>query len=986
MLGDGTVHGHVTEKSDGMAFEIGHDEHGVYTRTSRSEKMRRVGDYTKAAKAKFGDSMDPTISKHFDDIHHHLTSNPNLTKHLRHTGGSIKGELYHRPQGTPIGPHHVRFVGTAYDTRKMGKHGSFIVHSRLPENASLKVSHVHKLGDDNFKFDHDHVDHDIHIPMHDLKERHAAINTDILHSRKKVDAEHKDIEKRKFESIKDEIHKRVAAHTAKVHPKWGPETEGHVIHPHASNPDAPRVKIVDGNFMARKHATAKFVKEGMIEEGGNVHIGDQKTVPIDIKDRDRKAKDVQEFMHSVNKHSGHKIFGKDAKSLKTGSAWTGSTVHMMNHKLSSHELAKHKKSFGDVDVMVPHHAEEHVVKALQPGTKHGKFTVQGVKKIGAQHSAVVKHEDGQHHQIDFEYKDHEHGEPTKFARWSQNSHLHDLKTGLKGVMHKHLLNSITSAHSTHGIIETTKRKAIHHEEGEARPHTFAPAYGLRQKHEPALDAAGKQRHEGGLPVFHEHKPAEVKYDTDLHSIHKKLFHKEASPVDIDSMHSFHGTADLMKKHLSHDQIHKTVHSFVNKLYGSDARPHEDFGQKDHAIDSLKNHFPDHFDAPMKQHIKASKDAFVAKHKPISIGEAVEHPQDKHIAMAAGRFTGPTVEHQKLIDNVLKQKVDHHYVFVMGPADHSKTTEKDPLTVHEKIHHLKKLYPEHKHIFVPGTTVHTKTPASALSWIHFRHKDQAKHLHLHVVAGQGEEGVEKNAGGSIDSYKHMVHRLNHTKFPERINDEGKKVGGDHRMDYKSTNFVPQARGNVSGSKLRKFAREHDHNDPKHVSEFKKMLHTGATHEHASEIMHQIKSFKQHITEELSVGEHRRRMNRIQRSQQKMHQRHKVAATRMATTSVLQRRANHAALTTFRNHALGSDQSYTKLSVGQKLWFDEIMKGKKEAIARLASSLMASGKQRQKEHDRLQAAFHTGPSQKRISRLMRSYNVASEAYELVAEEAK
>ena len=189
LIGSGHIRGHVTEKSDGMAFEVGHDDHGFYSRTSRSEKMRNKGDYAKAAFAKFGSTMNPQISAWHDDIHHHLHQNEALQTHLKKTGGSIKGEIYHKPQGNPVDQHHVRFVGTAYDTRNMGKHGTFVVHTRLPENANMKHSAVHKLGDSNFRFDHDHVNHELSVPAHDLHERFHALNSDVLHSRKHADVE-----------------------------------------------------------------------------------------------------------------------------------------------------------------------------------------------------------------------------------------------------------------------------------------------------------------------------------------------------------------------------------------------------------------------------------------------------------------------------------------------------------------------------------------------------------------------------------------------------------------------------------------------------------------------------------------------------------------------------------------------------------------------------------------------------------------------------
>lgn len=223
----------------------------------------------------------------------------------------------------------------------------------------------------------------------------------------------------------------------------------------------------------------------------------------------------------------------------------------------------------------------------------------------------------------------------------------------------------------------------------------------------------------------------------------------------------------------------------------------------------------------------------------------ESADDHHVAMAAGRFTGVTKEHHKLLKNLFSQKAHKHYVFVMGPESHEHTTAKDPFTVHEKIQHLKKLYPEHKDSFVPGTSAHTKTPNQAMAYAYHQNKDKAKNIHLTVVAGSGDAGVTKKsaAGGSADSYKEILHKYNKTKFPVRQTEDGKTVGGDYRMNYKSTHVVENPRGNVSGSVVRKFATDHDHTNPDHVKEFKKLLHPDTSHEDAAHMMKTIKERSQ-----------------------------------------------------------------------------------------------------------------------------------------------
>jgi len=204
----------------------------------------------------------------------------------------------------------------------------------------------------------------------------------------------------------------------------------------------------------------------------------------------------------------------------------------------------------------------------------------------------------------------------------------------------------------------------------------------------------------------------------------------------------------------------------------------------------------------------------------------ESSKDKHIAISAGRFTGPTSEHQKLLDNLFSQKVDRHYVYVMGPEKKEETTEKDPLTQEEKIEQLKKLYPDHTDSFVIQ-----KNPMKAFIHAYHANKEPGKKLHLSIVAGTGGAGIDKksNIGGSIDSYLKVINKYNNSKFPS----------GDDRFKFESVTSVQNPRGNVSGSVIRRFAREHDHNNPDHVNQFKNLLHSRFTSEDAKSLMKTIK---------------------------------------------------------------------------------------------------------------------------------------------------
>ena len=252
LIHTGKVEGHVTEKSDGSAFEIGHDDQGFYTRTSHSNKMRNAGDYESAAREKFGEGFNPEISRHFDRIHHELHSNSKLTSYLsKSPGSSIKGEIFYKPHGKPTDNGEVRFVGTAYDPNKMGKTGSFIVHSKLPENKNHDLDKVKSLSDDNWKFDDDSTGKHVSVDVSDEKHQLQKINPEILKSRKQADKESKVAEQEKLKSIQQSVHNKIKSHLSSLAPKWGSETEGYVIHPKEGS-SAPRVKIISDTFKQNK--------------------------------------------------------------------------------------------------------------------------------------------------------------------------------------------------------------------------------------------------------------------------------------------------------------------------------------------------------------------------------------------------------------------------------------------------------------------------------------------------------------------------------------------------------------------------------------------------------------------------------------------------------------------------------------------------------------------------------------------------------------
>lgn len=622
-----------------------------------------------------------------------------------------------------------------------------------------------------------------------------------------------------------------------------------------------------------------FIKESvLVVEGGNLpfvdpnkpHEGARVSDSIDSSRRDKEAPEFKEMFHSIDKgfheQHGHNLFGH---ALNNNTFASGSAEVYNDPKVSTDKFKRMKPTMGDYDVQVPKEHKDKLISYLKPGQVHGNFTVVHTTSGNQVHAIVRHNETGLHHQIDFEpvNYDEKKQEPTEFEKFAHNSHPDDLESGLKGVDHKFLLQSTLGAHSKPAIISTMKgrgkARAEHQEEGSYTPHTFSVDKGIREKWEKIGEKDGK-------PIVRERPSKGAEYSTDMHHIYRALFNREPSEQDVQDIHSFHGLVKHIKAHIPKEHHQKIFNRFTNKLWHSTAQersvdPEIDRASKESAHAIMSKEFPDEAKASSEDTEKKKAEYYDPNGTKFKRGakipaEDAKNPdnlseskdkEDFHVAIAAGRFTGPTKEHQKLLDNFFAQKADKHHVFVMGPESKEKTTLKDPLTVDEKIEQLKKLYPKQADSFVPGTHKHTKNPMKAITWAWHQHQKPGRNVHLTVIGGSGDAGIEKKskAGGSLESYKGIVERYNGTRFPISENPDGSLRGGDIRMDYATTKFVENPRGDTSGSMMRKFATEHNHTNEDHVNQFMGMLHSGFVYEDACELMKKIKERASGVNESL-----------------------------------------------------------------------------------------------------------------------------------------
>ena len=183
-------------------------------------------------------------------------------------------------------------------------------------------------------------------------------------------------------------------------------------------------------------------------------------------------------------------------------------------------------------------------------------------------------------------------------------------------------------------------------------------------------------------------------------------------------------------------------------------------------------------------------------------------KEKTVVITYMRANPPTIGHSKVIDNLLKQKGDHH-IFV----SHSQDSKKNPLSADEKVGYLKKMYPKHQSKFHAST----KTEPTIFHAAAKMHK--AGYEHLHVVVGSDR----------VADFHEKLHKYN-GHFDEKGN-------GFHFKSIKVSSAGdrdPDAEGTegMSASKMRAHALAGN------KAGFKSGLHS-ALHAYADEIMSKIR---------------------------------------------------------------------------------------------------------------------------------------------------
>lgn len=268
-----------------------------------------------------------------------------------------------------------------------------------------------------------------------------------------------------------------------------------------------------------------------IIEGGNIG----QAAPFPSEHRAKLQPQITKALEDIHGHfkreHNAELFGSGAASIKTGSAFAGSTKHFFDKDISDSAYSKAMPHTGDIDVQADNRHADTIKHQFEQkhnrlmGKKFGNFEVVGHKNHGTTSSMVIKHPEGHHIQVDIEHAHYEGDHPHEGERFVNSSDFGDRQIGAKGVHHKLMLHAIA------------KEKGM----------KFSAIGGLKADDAPAAERGLKHPNE----------------------IDKKLFDGKSG----EKVHSFRGLVDLTKQHFTPEQ-HQSIASRFTDLANKRARTPE----------------------------------------------------------------------------------------------------------------------------------------------------------------------------------------------------------------------------------------------------------------------------------------------------------------------------------------------------------------------------------------------------------------------------
>ena len=368
----------------------------------------------------------------------------------------------------------------------------------------------------------------------------------------------------------------------------------------------------------------------IVMEGGNCPVIDRETGKV-LASADRvdmskvNRGQLQSHLVSLFKVLNTKFQAKNKEPIwknfevvTSGRAFNGSSEHFMDKEISDEEFREEKKTMGDVDITIPHKYLKPLFDLLadhenQRLTKDFIYLGQNKKEQhGHQINAVFQLQEPKiNMQIDFEgtgYTDKD--EPDEFAKFSHSSNWEDVRAGIKGLGHKHLLVNIARALSEiknavvltpSSPVEPPEKIKISKSASAKMPTNlaFSVDRGVRTKYEPVKNSKGELVKVDGKQAFRELATSDSKYETNVPAIYTMIFNQKPDNEDLSNFRSFSGILRLFKKHNVEKRLVENVFRFmIDKSFfgrgsqGTDSKSAEnDYEVKMTILNKMVQEFP-----------------------------------------------------------------------------------------------------------------------------------------------------------------------------------------------------------------------------------------------------------------------------------------------------------------------------------------------------------------------------------------------------------
>jgi len=662
----------------------------------------------------------------------------------------------------------------------------------------------------------------------------------------------------------------------------------------------------------------------ILDEGGNVKLKTGETaVPIKItpENRAQVQKDTHDMLHamhqSFNKAYGEDLFGKNAKALATGSTYSGSTKSLMDKSISDVEFTKHKKEAGDIDVKIPQEHMPTLAQHLTPGQKFGKYTYVGMKSGGGEHHAIMRHDSGEHHQIDFEKSTYQNHEPSEFDQFAHSADWGDIKLGIKGAHHKQLLNAVgTDQHkfsSLYGIGSRTNKDVPWENNFEKMTKTlFGPSADAKQLHSFQGIVQLIKKH---IPKSH-HQAIYDKFKNDVTKTNKHINNKPA----LELMKKQLGVKDVVGEDLILEKKDDVHHASVIPLTGFSPISH-----MGHALDlgaALKklpgakhigiSNKADLYSGEERKDIlsKQWKQSNLQTHLVKSGGETIANAYnalpktgEKHLNILVGHD-------RKDFAQGLKASLEAGKIKEMGDNRWTSIT----------IHHPEDSDRSHG---MSGTAMRTSAEKSDLEQFH-------KHLGPMFSSAEAKKHMEKFQTG-LSSGQIKV----------------KRPGNNPKKAIKEDLDEAKIKLTAAQKIQRAIEREREKNKPYAAAQDRERRLTAMINSHD-----QKKKEDEKNESILGYSQRLARGQRFKRMQKRLLRTRLAQAKRFADPKRLKGRAVKDAYKLFRARITGG-KNYASLSTGEKISVDTRLQKMLPGIKKLAARLV--GTERQKEMQRKQKAL-------------------------------